>query len=64
MTAGITYSNGAEERVGFLVGTQVGNFGFHYSYNLSLHEFQQYNNGSHEISVRLRLQGYNKNDSQ
>lgn len=60
LTAGLTYSYGAEERLGFLVGTQVNNFGFHYSYNMSFHDFQQYNNGSHELSVRLRLIPYNK----
>lgn len=60
LTAGLTYSYGAEERLGFLVGTQVNNFGFHYSYNMSFHDFQQYNNGSHELSVRLRLIPYSK----
>lgn len=60
LTAGLTYSYGAEERLGFLVGTQVNNFGFHYSYNMSFHDFQQYNNGSHELSVRLRLIPYTK----
>ncbi len=58
LTAGLTYSYGAEERLGFLIGTQVSNFGFHYSYNMSFHEFQQYNNGSHELSLRLRLIPY------
>lgn len=61
LTAGLTYSYGAEERVGFLIGTRVSNFGFHYSYNMSFHDFQQYNNGSHELSLRLRLQPYTKN---
>ena len=58
LSTAITYSYGAEERLGFMVGTQVNNFGFHYSYNLSMHDFQQYNNGSHELSLRLRLQPY------
>ena len=60
LTAGITGSVGAEDRIGFLIGTQVNSFGFHYSYNLSLHKFQQYNNGSHELTLRLRLQPYQK----
>ncbi len=60
LTAGLTGSVGAENRVGFLIGTQLSNFGFHYAYNLSLHEFQQYNNGAHEISLKLRLQPYNR----
>lgn len=60
LTAGLSGSVGGEKRIGFLIGTQVSNFGFHYSYNLSLHEFQQYNNGSHELSLKLRLQPYQK----
>ncbi len=63
LSTAITYSYGAEERLGFMVGTQVNNFGFHYSYNLSLHDFQQYNNGSHELSLRLRLQPYVRNQN-
>ncbi len=60
LTAGLSGSVGGEKRIGFLIGTQVNNFGFHYSYNLSLHKFQQYNNGSHELSLKLRLQPYQK----
>lgn len=59
LTAGLTGSVGAEQRIGFLIGTQLSNFGFHYAYNLSIHDFQQYNNGSHELSLKLRLQPYN-----
>lgn len=58
VTAGLTGSVGGENRLGFLLGTQLSNFGFFYSYNLSLNEFQQYNNGSHELGLRLRLQPY------
>jgi len=58
LTAGLSGSIMGEKRIGFLLGTQLRNFGFHYSYNLSLHEFQQYNNGSHEIGLKLRLQPY------
>ncbi len=58
LTAGLTGSIGAEQRIGFLIGTQLSNFGFHYAYNLSVHKFQQYNNGSHELSLKLRLQPY------
>jgi len=54
------YSVGAEERIGFMIGTQIQNFGFGYSYNFSFHEFQQFNNGSHELSLRLRLQPYTR----
>lgn len=60
LTAGLSGSILGEKRIGFLLGTQLKNFGFHYSYNLSLHEFQQYNNGSHELSFKLRLQPYKR----
>ena len=56
LSTALTYSVGAEERIGFMIGTQIQNFGFGYSYNFSFHEFQQFNNGSHELSLRLRLQ--------
>ena len=57
LTTGLTYST-LEKRIGFLIGTQVKNFGFYYSYNASLHDFQQYSNGSHELSLKLRLQPF------
>jgi len=60
LTAGLIGSVGAEERIGFLIGTQLSNFGFHYTYNMSLHKFQNYNNGSHELSLKLRLQPYKR----
>lgn len=63
LTAGLSGSVGGENRLGFLVGTQVSNFGFHYSYNLSLNEFQTYNNGSHELTMKLRLQPYKSKTS-
>ena len=59
LTTGLTYSVGAEERVGFLIGARVNNLGFYYSYNMSMHQFQQNNNGSHELSLKLRFQAYN-----
>ena len=60
LSTALTYSVGAEERIGFMIGTQIQNFGFGYSYNFSFHEFQQFNNGSHELSLRLRLQPYTR----
>ncbi len=60
LSTALTYSVGAEERIGFMIGTQIQNFGFNYSYNFSFHEFQQFNNGSHELGLRLRLQPYTR----
>jgi len=58
LTAALSGSVMGDQRVGFLIGTQLSTFGFHYAYNLSFHEFQQYNNGSHELGLRLRFQPY------
>lgn len=55
LAGGITYSVGGENRIGFLVGTSVNKIDFNYTYNVSNNNFQHYNNGSHEISVGLRL---------
>jgi type IX secretion system PorP/SprF family membrane protein len=52
---GLTYSNGAEDRLGFLIGAYLDNFGVFYAYNASLNQFQNYNNGSHELSLKLKL---------
>ena len=52
---GLTYSNGAEDRLGFLIGSYIDNFGIFYAYNASLNQFQNYNNGSHELSLKLKL---------
>jgi type IX secretion system PorP/SprF family membrane protein len=37
--------------VGLLLGTKINGLQFYYSYDLSFGEFQQYNNGSHEVTV-------------
>lgn len=55
LTGGLSYTVGADKRFGFLIGSRVNQFGFYYSYNVSFHDFQQYNNGSHEISLKLDL---------
>ena len=56
LTGGLSYTIGADNRFGFLIGTRLNNFNFYYSYNFSFHEFQQYNNGSHELTVAFNLQ--------
>ena len=57
LISGITYSNGADNRLGFLIGTQINTLKFNYSYNISFHESQQFNNGGHEIGIGLILDG-------
>jgi len=60
LRGGISYRVGADESIGFLVGTTIGTLNFTYAYNASRHEFQTYNNGSHELSVRFDIGAKNK----
>ncbi len=51
LTTGLSYrSLGA---LGLLLGTKLSNFAFYYSYDLFFQDFQQYNDGSHEVTVVL-----------
>jgi len=54
-TGGVTYSVGADDRLGFLIGTRINSVNFFYSYNVSRSTFQTYNNGSHELSLRFDI---------
>lgn len=60
LTGGLTYTVGGENRLGFLIGAKVSNVDFYYSYGVSFHDFQQYNNGSHEFTVKLTLESKKK----
>lgn len=57
LRGGITYTVGGDERVGFTIGTAFNAMTLNYSYNASRHEFQTYNNGSHEFSLRFDIGG-------
>lgn len=60
LRGGITYTVGGDKRVGFLVGATFNAMGLNYSYNASRHDFQTYNNGSHEFSLRFDIGGAKK----
>lgn len=55
LTGGLSYTVGGDNRFGFLAGVNIENFGFYYSYNISFNDFQQYNNGSHELSFKYTI---------
>jgi len=57
LIGGLTYSFGAGDRLGFLIGTRVNDLRLHYSYDVNFGPFQQYNNGSHEFSISYVLPG-------
>ncbi len=51
LVGGLTYTLGGGNRVAILLGTELTNFNIYYSYTTSFQVFQQYNNGTHEISI-------------
>ena len=55
LIGGLVYSIGTTSKVGFLIGTRINNLRLSYSYDVGLIDFQQYNNGSHEITVGLKI---------
>lgn len=55
LIGGVNYRLGAEKNLGFLIGLQVERLGFYYSYNVSSLQFQDHNNGSHELTAKLSL---------
>lgn len=59
-TGGVSYTVGADKRLGFLVGTSIDKFSLFYSYNTSSNPLQDYNNGSHELTLGLSFGGGKK----
>ena len=55
LTGGVSYRVGADKMLGFLLGMNIDRIGFYYSYNVSNQQFQDYNNGSHEITARIDI---------
>lgn len=55
LVGGIGYGFGETSRASLLLGTRIDNVRIYYSYDVGLGDFQQYNNGSHEIMLVLRL---------
>ena len=53
--AGVSYGNGAGSRLGFLLGTRINNLHIYYGYDVSFEEIQGYNDGSHEIGLKIDL---------
>lgn len=61
LIGGITYSNGTGDRLGFLIGTQLQAFRLYYSYDVSFQQYQDYANGSHELTLGFKWGGTNSN---
>jgi type IX secretion system PorP/SprF family membrane protein len=62
LQGGVTYQVGGSRRIGFILGTRLDNFNFHYSYDVSLNPLQEYSNGSHEITLGVNLKSTNSTE--
>lgn len=54
-TGGIAYKLGQDNTLGFLIGTQVDAINLFYSYNITSQQVQDYNNGTHEVTLRVDI---------
>jgi type IX secretion system PorP/SprF family membrane protein len=57
LSGGVSYTLGADNRLGFLLGFNLNKLDIFYTYNTSTYEFQTYNNGSHEFTFRYNIDG-------
>ena len=57
LIAGVTYHTGPGDIVGLLLGTNIDVFKLYYSYDVSFQEIQQYNGGTHEITLLFDFAG-------
>lgn len=55
LVGGIGYTLGDNSRASLLLGTRINQLRLYYSYDVSLGEFQDYNNGSHELTLVYRI---------
>lgn len=55
LVGGVGYTLGDNSRASLLLGTRINQLRIYYSYDVSLGDFQQYNNGSHEITLVYRI---------
>jgi type IX secretion system PorP/SprF family membrane protein len=62
LLGGMTYTLGADKRLGFLIGTKLEKLDLYYSYNTSSQAIQQYNNGAHEITLGVAFGKRMRND--
>ena len=60
LVGGVSYTLGADNRLGFLIGTKMEKLNFFYSYNTSSNFIQEYNNGSHELTLGINFGGAKK----
>ncbi len=60
LIAGVSYRAGLGGAVGLLLGTNVDVFRLYYSYDVSFQNVQQYNGGTHEVTIAFSFDGGKK----
>ena len=55
LMGGLTYRTGPGDILAIQIGTKQKNFIFYYTFDVAFQGFQNYNNGSHEITLGYRL---------
>jgi type IX secretion system PorP/SprF family membrane protein len=55
LVGGLGYTIGDNSRAALLLGTRIDKLRLYYSYDVSLGDFQKYNNGSHELTLVYRI---------
>lgn len=55
LIGGLSYRGGARGALGILVGSKFTNFAFHYGFDVSFKQFQDYSNGAHEITISFTI---------
>lgn len=55
LVGGLGYTLGDDSRASLLLGTRINALRLYYSYDVSLGDFQKYNNGSHELTLVYRI---------
>ena len=61
LIGGLTYRTGPGDALAILIGTKQSGFSFYYSFDVSFQGFQNYNNGSHELTVGYSIPSKRRN---
>ena len=55
LIGGLSYRGGTRNAMGILVGSKFTNFAFHYGFDVSFQQFQQFSNGAHEVTLSFTI---------
>ena len=55
LVGGLGYTIGDDSKASLLLGTRIDRLRFYYSYDVNIGDFQNHNNGSHELTLVYNL---------